>query len=114
MDYSFNITGILTPNGTISVECGSRQTFICRVPGKPLGWSVTGLNGINIPGPFRPRSLFKTNPRITTNDTGGDSQFDATVMIISGFSISDNGGNIQCINMEDGRVQGMARISIGE
>ena len=72
------------------------------------------MSGINIPGPFRPRSVFETNPRITTNDTGDNSQIFVTVIIISGFSISDNGGTIQCINMEDGRVQGMARISVGE
>ena len=53
-----------------------------------LGWNITRLSGINIPG--------------------GDSQFDVTVIAISGFSTSDNGGTIQCINIEDGGVQGMA------
>ena len=80
--------GTLTPIGALSFECGSRQTFSCRVPGKPLGWNITRLSGINIPG--------------------GDSQFDVTVIAISGFSTSDNGGTIQCINIEDGGVQGMA------
>ena len=37
-----------------------------------------------------------------------------TVITISGFSTSDNGGTIQCINIEDGGVQGMADISVGE
>ena len=110
----FNIAGTLTPNGNISVQCGSRQIFTCRVPGKPLGWSINGLNGINIPGPFRPRFVFGTNSRITTTDTGDKSQVSVTVITMSGFSISDNGGTVQCINMEDSRVLGMARISIGE
>ena len=110
----FNITGTLTPNGNVSVQCGSRQTFTCRVPGRPLGWNITGLRGINIPGPFRARPVAIYNPRITSNDTGGDTQVSVSVITIYGFSISDNGGTVQCINMEDGSVLGMAGISIGE
>ena len=98
----------LTPNGALSFECGSRQTLSCRVPGKPLGWDITRLSGINIPGPFRIRIAAETNTGITSNNIGGDSQFDVTVIAISGFSTSDNGGTIQCINIEDGGVQGMA------
>ena len=100
--------GTLTPNGALSFECGSRQTLSCGVPGKPLGWNITRLSGINIPGPFRIRIAAETNTRITSNDIGGDSQFDVTIIAISGFSTSDNGGTFQCINIEDGGIQGMA------
>ena len=93
--------------------CGGTQTFICEAPRKPLGWTITGLRGISIPGPFRPRVVAETNPRITSNDTGGNSQVSVSVITISGFTTSDNGGTIQCINMRDGSVQGMATILIG-
>ena len=111
---SFNITGTLTPNGNVSVQCGSRQTFTCRVPGRPLGWSISGLRGINIPGPFRARPVAKNNPRISSTDSGANTQVSVSVITIFEFSISDNGGTVQCINMEDGSVLGMADISVGE
>ena len=93
--------------------CGSSQTFICEAPRKPLGWTITGLSGISIPGPFRPRVAAQNNTRIASNDTGGDSQVGVSVITISGFSAEDNGGTIQCINMRDGSIQGMATILIG-
>ena len=103
----------LTPDIIVQVYCGGTQTFICEAPRKPLGWTITGLRGISIPGPFRPRVVAQTNPRIASNDTGGDSQVGVSNITISGFSASDNGGTIQCINQEDGSVQGMATIFIG-
>ena len=96
------------------VRCGSGQTFTCRVPGKPLGWNITGLSGISIPGPFLARNASQINPRIMTNDTGQHTQTGVSAIAISGFSISDNGGTIQCINMKRGWVMGKATISVGE
>ena len=106
---------MLSPDGIVQVYCGSPQTFTCRAPGKPLGWSITGLSGIDIPGPFRARPVAVNNTmdRIASNDTGGNSQVSVSVITISRFSAEDNGGTIRCINMEDGSVQGMATISIG-
>ena len=109
----FNLVGTLTPGGTVSVDCGSAQTFICRTP-KAIGWNIAGLSGIDIPGPFLVRNAAIGNPRIDTNDTGGDSQTEVSVITIYGFRISDNGGIIQCANMGNNETKGMATISVGE
>ena len=113
INSSIYLQGTLTPDGTVSVDCGGTQTFTCRAPGVSIGWNIAGLSGISM-GPFRARPAARNNPRITSNDTGGNSQVGVSVITISGFSISDNGGNIQCINMDDNSVQGMATISVGE
>ena len=84
------------------------------MPGEPLGWTISGLSGINITGPFRARPASRNNPRITSTDTGANSQTGVSNITISDFSTLDNGGSIQCVNMEDGSVQGMATISVGE
>ena len=104
---------MLAPDGIVPVYCGSSQTFICEAPGKPLRWTITGLKGINISGPFKPRIAARNNPRIASNDTGGNRQVGVSVITISGFSAEDNGGTIQCINQDDGSVQAMATILIG-
>ena len=109
----FLIIDTLTPDGIVPVYCGSKRHFTCRAPGKPLGWNITGLSGINIPGPFRARIAARNNPRIASLDTGGNSQIGVSAMTISGFRTSDSGGSIQCINMEDGSVLGTATILIG-
>ena len=98
------------------MDFGSAQTFICRVPDKPLGWNITGLSGINITGPFHARYASFMNPRIPSNDTGETTQVGVSTLTISGFSTvtSDNGGTIQCINTHNGKVKGMATISVGE
>ena len=83
-------------------------------PGVPLGWNIAGLKGINIPGPFRARPVALENPRITSTDTGGTLQIGVSVITISGFIASDNGGIIQCVNMGNNSTKGMATISIGE
>ena len=106
--------GILTPNGTVSVDCDSTQTFICNSHYElAIGWNITGLSEINITGPFRARSA--ANSRITSNDTGEYSQYGVSNITISGFNRSDNGGIIRCVNMDNGSVQlGNASISVGE
>ena len=100
----------------VSVYCGGVQTFTCRPSDgrDPIGWNIAGLSGINIPGPFMARAVAMTNSRITTNDTGGNSQTKVSDITISGFSTSDNGGIIQCVNMNNNNTEGMATISVGE
>ena len=95
------------------MDCGSRQTFDCRAPGEPIEWTTSGLSGISR-GPFLARNAAKDNPRIWSTDTGEASQTSVSDIIISGFSISDNGGTIQCVNARNSNVRGMARISVGE
>ena len=113
---SNSTVGTLEPDGTVSVDCGSRQTFTCRAPGEPIGWNIAGLSGINMPGPFRARAADQTltNNRIMSNDTGGNMQIGVSVITISRFRISDNGGIIQCVNMDDNSTRGIATISVGE
>ena len=53
-----------------------------------------------------------TSARITTTDTSGTTP--SSTITITGFTTSDNGGTIQCINLADGSVQGIASISVGE
>ena len=95
------------------MDCGGTQTFTCVVPRKPIEWTTSGLSGISR-GPFRARIAAINNPRITSPDTGGDSQISPSRITISGFSRLDNGGTIQCINADNKNVGGMASISVGE
>ena len=95
------------------MDCGSTRSFHCAIPGEPIEWTTSGLSGIS-PGPFRARPAAIDNPRITSTDTGGDTQTDVSSITISGFSRSDNGGTIQCVNAQNNTVRGMASISVGE
>ena len=110
----FNRVGTLTPGGTVSVDCGSTRTFICDAPDVSIGWNIAGLSGINIPGPFLVRNAAIGNSRISTNDTGGNKQNHVSLITISGFSLTDNGGTIQCVNMNNNNNKGRATISVGE
>ena len=110
----FNLVGTLTPGGMVSVDCGSTLTFNCNAPGVSLGWNIAGLSGINIMGPFLARNVAMRNSRITSTDTGGNSQVGVSEITISGLGISDNGGIIQCVNMNNNITMGMATISVGE
>ena len=94
------------------MACGSTQTFDCTAPDEPIEWTTRGLRGISR-GPFLARNAAYENPRITSPDDGG-TQYDVSRITISGFSKSDNGGTIQCINANNGNVRGMASISVGE
>ena len=95
------------------MDCGSSQRFYCAIPDKPIKWTTSGLSGIS-QGPFMARNEAMTNSRITSTDTGHDSQSSASSITVSGFSGSDNGGTIQCINANNNNVRGMASISVGE
>ena len=75
-------------------------------------WTISGLSGISsVTGS---NGLLAANyyARISTTDTSGVAS--PSTITISGFSTTDDGGNIQCINLADSSVQGMASISIGE
>ena len=102
-------TGALTPDGTVSLYSGSQQTFTCSVT-VAAGWNISGLSGISVTGNS---GLLAANnsPRITTTESSGVTQ-SSTITII-GFTAADNGGTIQCIELADNCVQGMATISIG-
>ena len=95
------------------MDCGSAQTFTYREPGVSIEWTTSGLSMIGR-GPFRARNEAMTNPRITSTDTGGGSQVGVSDITISGFSGSDNGGTIRCVNANNNNVLGMASISVGE
>ena len=98
-----------TPNVTVSLDCGSQQTFTCTVTGVAV-WTISGLSGISVTS--NSGQLIANNARITTNDTSGVVQ--SSIITITGFTIADNGGTIRCIDQANSSVQGMASISIGE
>jgi hypothetical protein len=56
-------------------------------------------------------TVANNNDRVTTTDTSGVTQ--SSIINITGFSTADNGGIIQCINLNDGLVQGTAAVSVG-
>ena len=97
------------------MDCGSAKAFSCRTPDR-IGWNIAGLSGINIPGPFLARTEANRdfNDRFTSKDDGDDSQTMFSDISISGFSTSDNGGIIQCVNMDNNETRGMATVSVGE
>ena len=110
--FSQQNVGILMPDGKVPLDCGSEQTFTCSVTGPAALWTICGLSGINL---TRESGLLVANisgPRITTTDTSGVTQ--SSTITITGFTTSDNGGTIQCINLADLSIQGMASISVGE
>ena len=109
--YLFFVTsGTLTLDGTVFLDCGSQHTFTCSVT-VAATWTISGLSGISVTG-HSGRGIANNNPRITTTDTSGITQ--SSTITITGFTTADNGGTVQCIELNDGRVQGMASISVGE
>ena len=96
------------------MDCGSEQTFTCSVTGPAALWTISGLSGINL---TRESGLLVANtwssgPRVITTDASGVTQ--SSTITIAGFTTADNGGTIQCINLDDLSIQGMASISVGE
>ena len=73
-------------------------------------WTITGLSGISVTGNIGLLAAYN-NPRITTTDTRGITP--SSTITITGFTTADNRGTIHCINLDDGKVQGTAIISIG-
>ena len=100
----------MTPDGTVLLDCGSQQTFTCSVTGVAALWTISGLSGISV-AQISGLGVANNNPRVTTDTISTTPTSNIT---ITGFTTSDNGGTIQCINLDDGSVQGMASISVGE
>ena len=102
------------PSGTVAVDCGGQQTFTCDVTGittnSAAGWDIMGLVNISALG-SNGVVVANNNPRITTS-TGGNVPI--STITIADFTISDNGGTVQCTNTEDGSEQGTAAITVGE
>ena len=96
------------------MDCGNAKGFTCNAPGVSIGWNIAGLSGINITGPFLARNVAMGNSRITSTDTGSNIQVGVSDITISGFRISDNGGIIQCVNINNNKTKGLATISVGE
>ena len=89
-------TVTLTPGGTVSLDCGSTQTFTCRADraASTAVWTVTGLSGIIAMRTSGVKAA-SSNNRITTTDPSENIQ--VSTIIISGFTTADEGGTVQCI-----------------
>ena len=85
----------------MSLDCGSRQTFTCSVIGPAAVWTISDLSGISVVS-NNGQSAANNSPRITTTDTSGVTQ--SSTIIITGFNTADNGGTIQCNNLDDNSV----------
>ena len=98
------------------MDCGGSETFECKEKDIPLEWTIKELKGIDIMGPFLARTEAHKNPdgRISTTDTGEKTQVGMSNLTISGFTVSDEGGIIECVNANDNSIIGMANISICE
>ena len=99
------------------MTCGGEQTFTCNgPPRKSLKWTISGLHGIDETTPFRPYKYKMDNPegRITSSDRGANSQTRLSDITILRFNDSDVGGIIQCMNVDDNVIIGMATISMRE
>ena len=98
------------------MDCGGSETFECKETNIPLKWTIEKLNNIDILGPFLARTEARKNPdgRISTTDTGEYTQKGMSNLTISGFTVSDEGGIIKCVNANDNSIIGMANITICE
>ena len=96
------------------MDCGGQQTFTCNVTSittsSLAGWTIMGLVDITALG-SNGVVVANNNPRISTS-TGGNVPI--STITIADFTMSDNGGTVQCINTDDGSEQGTATISVGE
>ena len=96
------------------MDCGGQQTFTCDVTGittnSAAGWTIMGLVNINALG-SNGVVVANNNPRISTS-TGGNVPI--STITIADFTMSDNGGTVQCINTDDSSEQGTANITVGE
>ena len=75
------------------------------------GWTII-LDGVAATQDSGKEVANMSSSRISTSDTSGVTK--SSTITITGFIMSDDGGTIQCINLDDGSPQGMANISIGE
>ena len=98
------------------MDCGSEQMFTCNVShvtsgASSAGWTIT-LNGIVVTEDSGKEAENAYSSRISTSDLGGITK--SSTITVTGFTTLDNRGNIQCINLDDGSVQGVAILSVGE
>ena len=102
--------GSVTPNGTIWLDCGSQQMFSCCVSGQAAVWAISGLDGMNTITNQSGQDAANF-PRITTTDNGVTH---SSIIIISRFTIADNGAIVECTDSSTNEVNGMANILVGE
>ena len=94
------ISGVLSPSGIISLNCGDQQTFTCNVTGPSAVWTILGLNETF--AVFQSGlSVARNNLLVSTTDTNLTST--STITIV-GFGEVDKGGNIQCIDLKSGTI----------
>ena len=93
----------------VSMDCGSHQTFTCSVT-VGAGCTISELSGIDLTHYTGLEAAM--NARINTADTSGFTS--SSTINIAGFATADNGGTIQCIELANNRVQGVATVSVGE
>ena len=91
------------------MDCGSQQTFTCSVTGQAAGWTISP-EGIGIT--TQSGLTAADNPWIYTADTNGTTQ--SSTITVTGFITADNGGTVQCIDLDDEHTQGMATILISK
>ena len=96
--------GLLIPDGDLTLDCGDQQSFMCIVASVAAGWTIYGLSGISVIA-HSGLSAATNNLRISTNHTIGITP--SSIITINGFTTSDNGGIIQCIDLNENSVQGM-------
>ena len=106
----FFTLGTLTSDGTVPLDCGSQQTFTCSVTGVLAGWTIRRLSGISVTSNSG-QIAADNNARINTANSG---DLLTSTILITGHTAADNGGTIQCINLANGSVQGMATVLVGE
>ena len=96
------------------MDCGGQQTFTCDVTSittnSAAGWTIMGLVNITAVG-SNGVVVANSNPRISTS-TGGNVPI--STITIADFTMSDNGGTVQCLNTDDSSEQGTATIAVGE
>ena len=87
------LIGLLSPEGNISLDCNTQQTFSCDVTkvnsNYPVaGWTITGLQGIDHEITQDTGIAAAANPRITTNASNGSIPF--SVITITDFTREDD------------------------
>ena len=79
--------------------------------GPAAGWTITGLSGIT-GVQTTGQGAANSNARIITTDTRGIIR--SSTITITGFTTTDYGGMVQCIDLVYISLQGTANVSVGE
>ena len=104
-------TEFLTPSGTVCLDCGSQQMFTCQATSGSARWTLRGLPGRNAEKNTGV-NLASYYSNLTTADT--NSYTYPTSINITGFSMADNGGVVECVDQNSDRVEAIATIVVGE